>query len=187
MSSQEQRLKIAHQILDWEARRDSHGHLMVYDLPPDDGGGKYEVAGINEKYHPEEAALLKKLIDEEKFKEAEELATAYIATYTDCVTPWSEVVAIESFLRDCAFNRGPKGAARIYQLALEVSPDGIVGRITLAAAKEAGLNPQSLLQSLRSAREKHERRWVGRDESSQFWRGLVNRWDKALRFGLSFL
>ena len=34
-------------IVNFEARRDSKGHLKVYNLPPEDGGGRYEVAGIN--------------------------------------------------------------------------------------------------------------------------------------------
>jgi uncharacterized protein (TIGR02594 family) len=37
-----------------------------------------------------------------------------------------------------------------------------------------------LLQRLRSAREQYEGAVVRRNESSKFWLGLVNRWDKAL-------
>jgi hypothetical protein len=39
-----------HYTVYFEARRDKNGHLVVYDLPKNDGGGDYEVAGINLKY-----------------------------------------------------------------------------------------------------------------------------------------
>jgi hypothetical protein len=38
-------------ILNFESRRDCKGHLMVYILPAGDGGGRYEVGGINERYN----------------------------------------------------------------------------------------------------------------------------------------
>ena len=41
----------------------------------------------------------------------------FIAKYTDVVTGWSTMLGVEFYLRDCAFNRGPKGAARILQRA----------------------------------------------------------------------
>jgi hypothetical protein len=40
-------------------------------------------------------------------------------------------------------------------------------------------DPDKLLDHLRNARESYERHVVGRNESSIFWRGLVNRWNKA--------
>lgn len=185
MSTPEERLRIGKQIVDWEARRDSEGRIKVYQLPEGDGGGKYEVAGINDKYHPQEAKMLKDLVESGKHSEAEKLAATYIATYTDNAASWTSVTAIEAFLRDCAFNRGSRGAALIYQIALGVKVDGIVGEKTLTAARQAEAQPEQLLQDLREAREKYERR--SRDESSKFWRGLVNRWNKALTFSLSFL
>ena len=42
-----------------------------------------------------------------------------------------------------------------------------------------------LLGKLRAARERYERR--SRDESSKFWAGLVNRWDRQHRDSLSML
>jgi hypothetical protein len=42
-------MRMAKQIVDFEARRGKRGHLQVYKLPAWDGGGRYEVAGINEK------------------------------------------------------------------------------------------------------------------------------------------
>lgn len=187
MTTQEERLRIARQIVDWEARRDSQGRLKIYELPPGDGGGMYEVAGINDRYHPLEARQLKELIEQGRFNEAEAYASAYIAAYTDAVARWTDITSIEAFLRDSCFNRGFVGAARIFQIALDVEVDGVVGPITLRAAGKAEAQPRTLLQSLRKAREKYERIWVGRDESSRFWEGLVNRWNKVLKFSLSLL
>jgi hypothetical protein len=57
MSTPEQRMRMAKQIVDFEARRDKKGHLQVYKLPDWDGGGRYEVAGINEKYNRKSATI----------------------------------------------------------------------------------------------------------------------------------
>ncbi len=187
MTTPEERLQIAAQIVDWEARRDTQGRIKVYTLPPGDGGGTYEIAGINDKYHPDVAERLKQLIEQGKHSEAETTATAYIATYTDGVAVWTNLTAVEAFLRDSAFNRGRKGSARIYQIVLGVKVDGIIGRKTLEAAQKAELQPKQLLKDLREAREKYEREWIKRNESSPFWTGLVNRWNKALAFSLSLL
>lgn len=49
-------------IVDCEARRDSKGRIQVYKLPAADGGGNIEVAGINDRYHPEQAQKMAGLI-----------------------------------------------------------------------------------------------------------------------------
>jgi len=185
MTTPEERLRIASQILDWEARRDSQGRLRVYKLPPGDGGGTYEAAGINDRYHPAAARHLKELIEQGRYKDAEDYAIAYIAAYTNGVAQWTTVTSVEAFLRDSCFNRGFVGAAQIFQIALGVEVDSDVGPKTLEAARKAEAQPRKLLQSLREAREKYERRQ--RNESSRFWQGLVNRWNKALKFSLSLL
>ena len=88
------------------------GHLRVYILPAGDGGGRYEVAGINDRYHPQEAARLRELIDAARFDEAEDYAAEAIADYTDVVSKWTSVPEIEAYLRDSAFNRGPAARRR---------------------------------------------------------------------------
>src|SRR3954453_23469832 len=103
MSASDERLRMAASILNFEARRDDQGRLKIYKLPIEDGGGSYEVAGINERYHPQEAEHLASLINSGRFDEAEEQAKEIIATYTDLVTRWTESAAIECYLRDCAF------------------------------------------------------------------------------------
>ncbi len=45
------RLEIAQQIVDWEARRNRNGDLIAYILPANDGGGSFEIAGLNDRYH----------------------------------------------------------------------------------------------------------------------------------------
>jgi hypothetical protein len=176
----ELRAKMAKSILDFEARRDAQGHLRVYNLPTNDGGGRYEVAGINERYHPQEAAKLRDLINAKRYVEAEDYATEVIAKYTDVVSKWTTVPAIEAYLRDCAFNRGPGGAAKILQMALAVNVDGVVGPETLGALRKAESDPARLLAALRVAREQYELRVAGR--RGVFWRGLVNRWNNSLDF-----
>jgi lysozyme family protein len=182
--SPETRLAMADQILDYEARRDGSGRLVVYDLPAGDGGGDYEVAGINEKYHPVEAAELRALIKAGRHAEAEARAQEIIATYTDVAAKWHDDPGVQFYLRDCVFNRGPTGAMRILQRAVSVKDDGAWGPLTRAAVE--ALTPTQLLARLRVARENYERVVVGRNETSQFWKGLVNRWDNSLAAASKF-
>ncbi|CAN5500987.1 hypothetical protein BH20VER3_BH20VER3_11510 [soil metagenome] len=174
------RKQIAQAIVNFEARRDAQGHLKLYHLPTNDGGGRYEVAGLNDRYHPVEAAKLRDLLNAGRFQEAEDYALEAIAEYTDVVTQWTSVPEIEAYLRDSAFNRGPGGAAKILQIALGVKVDGVVGPETLGALRRAEKDPDKLLRALRGAREQYELRLVGR--RGNLWAGLVNRWDNALAF-----
>lgn len=174
MTSMEQ----ARRIVDYEARRDGQGHLKVYRLPAGDGGGEREVAGINDRYHPEVLNRIEHLLAEGKFSEAEDAAAQHIMRYTDPVAMLSEVPAVQFALRDMAFNRGPTGAVKILQDALALPTDGIAGPKTREALLQAEKRPEQLLHDLRSARERYERR--SRDESSPFWKGLSTRWDRQL-------
>jgi hypothetical protein len=173
------REEIGRQIVDWEARRDNRGRLMVYKLPAGDGGGSFEVAGINDRYHPVAARRLKHLIELGRYEDAEREAAFYIADYTASPGAWAGNWRTELFLRDTAFNRGAGGAAWILQHALGVKRDRNVGPVTLAALKTAERDTPALIRRLRASREVYERDIVGRDERSKFWRGLVNRWDKV--------
>jgi hypothetical protein len=175
----------AKKIVDYEARRDAEGHLKVYHLPTGDGGGEREVAGINDRYHPEALDLIEKLIAEGRHEEAEDAAADHIRKYTDPVAMLSEVPAIQFALRDAAFNRGPTGAVKILQDALGLPADGIAGPRTMEALHQAELHPREMLDELRAARERYERRT--RDESSKFWAGLSNRWDQQHDDSISML
>lgn len=180
MATGEQLQEMAKTIMNYEARRDSKGHLAIYDLPSGDGGGRYEVAGINERYNPQELSALVKMLRQGQYQQAENYALAYYLSDTNVVTSWQNGLdpGVEFYLRDCVFNRGAHGAAVILQMALGVAPDGTVGPITRGALKTA--DPDELLTKLRAARERYERIYAHRDESSKFWRGLVNRWNNAL-------
>ncbi len=186
MSTSEQRTRMAAAILNLEARRDRNGHLAVYKLPKGDGGGRYEVAGINERYNKDTADALVSLIQQHRFEEAERLATEFIAQDTDRVSAWTRIPALEFYLRDSVFNRGLGGGARILQRALGIKDDGVVGPKTQEAGAVAERNAAALLMKLRAAREQYERDVARRDESSKFWKGLVNRWNRALEFAKTF-
>ena len=137
MSTPEQRQEMAKAIVNFEARRDSNGRIAIYKLPPQDGGGKYEVAGINDRYHKQVVDRLVALIENGEHEKAEQGARDFIAEFTDGVAKWTTVPAVEFYVRDCAFNRGPKGSARILQRAVGVKDDGAVGDVTKAALKLA--------------------------------------------------
>jgi len=175
----------ARQIVDYEARRDAAGHLKVYHLPSGDGGGEREVAGINDRYHPEALDQIERLLAEGKYDEAEDAAADHIRRYTDPVAVLSEVPAVQFALRAAAFHRGLTGAVKILQDALGLPADGIAGPKTKEALHEAEQNPMELLEKLRASRESYERRT--RDESSKFWAGLSNRWDRQHADSISML
>jgi lysozyme family protein len=117
--------------------------------------------------------------------EAEDAAAEHIRRYTDPVAMLSVVPAVQFALRDAAFNRGPSGAVKILQDALGLPADGIVGPKTKEALQGAERDPKKLLSDLRGARERYERRT--RDESSKFWAGLSNRWDRQHADSLTML
>lgn len=187
MATEAERLEMGDFILKSEARRDKLGRLKVYPLPKADGGGTFEVAGINDRYHPKAATHLKNLIENNRHAYAENYAKKYLVEYTDVVKNWTELAPLEAFLRDTAFNRGPKGALRILQIALGIADDGKFGPVTktaLAAVK----NVTAFLYMLREAREIYEIRVappVG--ARAKFWTGLQNRWNNALQFSKKFI
>lgn len=176
-------------IVNKEGRRDASGNLTYYNLPTGDGGGAYEVAGINVKYHPVKARELKSLIVEGKHKEAEEAAVDYVVEFTRSVKGWHPDVRVQCYLRDIAFNRGPTGCAKIFQQALKTAGsysgelDGDVGPDTRAAASKH--SAEDLLLRLLLARQWYERTVAGRSEGNKFWSGLVNRWIDAIQLCLS--
>lgn len=189
----EKRLRklMAEKIVAFEARRDKNGNIIVYELPEEDGGGDYEVAGINTRFHPSAFRKLSKLIKEKDHRAVEEYVTEYIATYTDRAMQWTSNPSIEFFLRDCIFNRGPRGAAKILQIAInyligqvskesQLVVDGIVGTKTLSFVKMLEGQTENFLKALRFAREFYEERHVGKRE--KFWKGFVARWDEEVKF-----
>jgi hypothetical protein len=167
---------MAKSILHFEAAWDKQGHLAIAKLRADDGGGAYEVAGINVRYNPVEAQKLAEMINDGKYDEAEEEACEYIAQQTDAVIRWTSSVALEAYLRDCYFNRGAGGTTWMLRaaLGLPVSQNGIDTplRTSISTAESS---PDQLLQNLRQSRERNEREVVKLDETSVYWKGLVSR------------
>lgn len=166
------RHRMARTIIDYESIRDKNGHLIVHK-PPD---GSYEIAGINSVSHPKDAANIKALMAAGKHDEVDRQVENFVLNFTQPAEDWSPDLGCEFYLRDCIHNRGREGAARILQMALTVPVDGEVGPITRAAINQ--YKPDVLLTALRLAREAYEIQKYGKRE--QYWRGLNNRWDKAL-------
>lgn len=187
------RLGAAQWIVNAEARRDAEGRLRIYRLPKGDGGGSYEVAGLNDRYHPQEAEHAAALIRRGEHAKAEDYVRDVIAQYTDPAERWAwESHAIEFFLRDCVWNRGPRGAGKILQLSLGFrgkDVDGWVGRHTMDAMMPfKGGDQEEWVHKLRDARFEYEMMVappVG--ERAKFLKGLLNRFDAAEEAALSIV
>jgi murein L,D-transpeptidase YcbB/YkuD len=169
MSAPQQRLSMARDIINFEARRNKAGHLSVYNLPSNDGPA---------------VRKLVEMLHDGQYDEAESFAEEYISENTDPAELLTHIPRLESYLRDIVFNRGQRGAVKTLQIALGVAVDGRWGPQSKAAMAKAEKNPDTLLSALRAARETYERKYVGVREN--LWRGLVNRWDGALRIAKSY-
>ena len=173
------RFQMAQWIVNQEARRDAQGRLKVYNLPANDGGGRFEVAGINERYNTSQCLKLVAMLGAGQYAAAEHEAVLFIASQTDAAAKWTSLPAAELFLRDTIFNRGLGGAIKILQMAL-----GVVARSQIATAVlQAEQNPRHFIESLRDAREQYEWKFIGR--RANLVAGLINRWnhvrDEALK------
>lgn len=178
-------LDAAKKTVDWEGRVDKSGNLAVYQLPSGDEGGSYEVAGINDKYHPEAAKALRDMAPELR----RDYAANYIAKYT---APLVSKVPdpIKPFVQDLAFNRGMGGATIYMQQALnnlgqKVAVDGGMGPKTIQAINS--VNPYDLMRETSKAQLLDERmRAEQNPERQKFMRGLENRISNRLNaFGLA--
>ena len=175
------RSQMAQWIVNQEARRDAQGRLKVYHLPANDGGGRFEVAGISERYDTTKCLQLVAMLNAGQHAAAEREAAQYIASKTDAAASWTRLPAAELFLRDTIFNRGLGGATKILQMAL-----GGVARSQIATAiLEAEQNPRNFIQRLRAAREQYEWKVVGR--RANLVAGLINRWNHARDEALSLI
>lgn len=190
--------KLANFIYLRERRLDDNGNLKVYRLPAGDGGGRFEVAGITERF---DSAVVHKLVDligKGHYKAAEKLAKEYYIQDTDDAKKWTTIPWLEVFLRDAIFHRGEGGATKMLQIALNTLPrvgigikvDGGFGPKTAARLAHA-LNhtePQAFLLELRKASEVYEKMIappVG--NRAKFWRGLLARFDARYEFAKTFV
>ena len=162
------------QTVDWEGRKDNQGNLAVYKLPSGDQGGSYEVAGINDRYHPEAFKRISALPPQERAKAAAEYIQGYTAPLVEKLPQ-----ALQPFTQDLAFNRGLGGATKYIQQGLnalgqKVAVDGGIGPKTLQAINQ--VEPRSLMREASKAQLDDEYRRASEDpERKKFIGGLENR------------
>ncbi|MBQ2869208.1 MAG: hypothetical protein IJE88_04195 [Akkermansia sp.] len=164
-------------IFDLEARRDKNGNLTVYTPPKADGGGAYEVAGINAKYHPAKAARLKHLIESGNPEQAEKEAKQYYIHYTQPAGDTLTIQGVNSpaaelMLRDIYFNMGPGGMQRVLYRAFGNQPISTYLRTH---------NEQDLIQRIYTARAGYYEAIIRSNPSKKIFRnGWLNRNNKIL-------
>jgi len=185
--------RVGYQIIAFEAhpedphRRTPEGYLDIVGLPANDGGGSWEIAGIND-YHPEARAKLLAMAPIAR----EAFAAQYIEIYARAGTGIKATTTLRQgtqlFVLDCAFNRGAGGACAIVQDALiriGFSLDSMGGSgwgdRTRAALEIADVRHASkLINELRAARERYEDARDAKNGARPNLRGgLVNRWNNC--------
>jgi hypothetical protein len=162
------------QTVEWEGRKDKQGNLAVYKLPSGDMGGNYEVAGINDRYHPEAFKAISSLPAQDRAKAAAEYIQGYTAPLVERLPQ-----AIQPFTQDLAFNRGLGGATKYIQQGLntlgqKVAVDGGMGPKTLAAINQ--VEPRALMRAASQAQLDDEYRMAERNPArKKFIQGLESR------------
>ena len=162
------------QTVEWESRKDKQGNLAVYKLPSGDMGGNYEVAGINDKYHPEAFKAISSLPPQERASAAAEYIQGYTAPLVERLPQ-----ALQPFTQDMAFNRGLGGATKYLQqglntLGMSVKVDGGMGPKTLKAINQ--VNPRALMQAASQAQLDDEYRMAEKNpDRKKFISGLEAR------------
>lgn len=165
--------------VDFEARKDRLGNPEVYRLPRGDMGGNFEVAGINDRYHPEAFKRISSLPAQERA----EAAAQYIKEYTSPLVS-KLPQQIQPFAQDLAFNRGMVGATKYIQqglneLGVRVAVDGKLGPQTLQAIQ--GVQPAALMRATSNAQLNDEYVKAKNDSNRlPLLRGLENRIRKRL-------
>ena len=167
-------INAAKTTVNWEGRRDKKGNLSVYALPAGDMGGDYEVAGINDRYHPEAFRKIAGLPAKDRESAAAEYISQYTAPLVSKLPP-----AIQPFTQDLAFNRGLGGATKYIQQGLnalgqKVAVDGAIGQKTLSAI--GSVNPRDLMVAASQAQLNDEKARAAADpRRKKFIAGLENR------------
>ena len=162
------------QTVEWEGRKDKQGNLAVYKLPSGDMGGNYEVAGINDRYHPEAFQAISSLPAQDRAKAAAEYIQGYTAPLVERLPQ-----ALQPFTQDLAFNRGLGGATKYLQQGLnslgqKVAVDGGLGPKTLTAINQ--VEPKALMRAASQAQLEDEYRMAERNPArKKFIKGLESR------------
>lgn len=174
-----------------EARRDKSGRIAVYYPSQADGGGAYEVAGINQKYHPKMAAKLKAMVESGATnEEIEAEVMAYYKAYTqqgaDLVSIATQSKGIELFVRDCTLNHGLEGTGRVIRRALGLGKDdNITPAITDFITR---YGEQRFLEALVQGRASYYAAIIqAKPEKQQFAKGWANRLRNISRASFAIL
>jgi len=160
--------------IDFEARKDKQGNVQVYKLPAGDMGGNFEVAGINDKYHPDAFKRISSLPAQERAQAAAQYVKEYTSPFVSKLPQ-----EVQPFAQDLAFNRGMGGATKYIQqglntLGLKVAVDGGLGPKTLAAINQ--VDPRALMRAASQAQLEDEYRMAKRNPArKKFIGGLENR------------
>ena len=160
--------------IDFEARKDKQGNVEVYKLPAGDMGGNFEVAGINDKYHPEAFKAISSLPPQDRAQAAAKYVTQYTQPFVSKLPQ-----AIQPFAQDMAFNRGAGGATKYLQqglntLGMNVKVDGGIGPKTLDAINR--VDSKALMQAASKAQLDDEYRMAQRNPArKKFIGGLESR------------
>jgi len=160
--------------VDFEARKDKLGNPEVYRLPRGDMGGSFEVAGINDRYHPEAFKRIASLPPEARAGAAAQYIKEYTAPLVSKLPQ-----PIQPFAQDLAFNRGMGGATKYIQqglneLGVRVAVDGKLGPQTLKAINS--VQPASLMRAASNAQLSDEYAKAKNDSNRlPLLRGLENR------------
>lgn len=184
---------VGRNIFKQEARYDARGNLAVYKLDKADGGGAYEVAGINSKYHPEQAARLKSLVNKGQYELAGKEAEQYIEDYTSPVSGWFEEIGVEDkraeyILRSMYFNGGEKGALQVLQRAVGAPRTGRWDDATKSALKMymEQNDEDKLLEDLDASRRKFYAAVVrNHPEKAKFMKGWMNRSNREFAIAMN--
>lgn len=160
--------------IDWEARKDKQGNVQVYKLPAGDMGGNFEVAGINDKYHPDAFKRISSLPAQERAQAAAQYVKEYTSPFVSKLPQ-----AVQPFAQDLAFNRGMGGATKYIQQGLntlgqKVAVDGGLGPKTLQAINQ--VDPKALMRATSQAQLEDEYRMAERNPArKKFIGGLESR------------
>ena len=160
--------------IDFEARKDKQGNVQVYKLPAGDMGGNFEVAGINDKYHPDAFKRISSLPAQERAQAAAQYVKEYTSPFVSKLPE-----AVQPFAQDLAFNRGMGGATKYIQQGLntlgqKVAVDGGLGPKTLQAVNQ--VDPKALMRAASQAQLEDEYRMAQRNPArKKFINGLESR------------
>lgn len=176
-------------IISNEARFDKKGNLAIYKLPDGDGGGEYEIVGINQKNHSQEFNKLAGMLKDGKHQEAKEEAASYIDKKTSRVgellqSSGVQHDGIDYLLRDMCFNGGESFPARVIHRSLGI-PDSKSFNGDTGEAISSYLQSHSeeeLLAVLKQGRDDLYRSIATNNPKKQkFLRGWLNRSESSYK------